>query len=1390
MSSRAALIRAKSLYTFSNELNLPEGALVVAKNCNIDEPSVITPRRGFNDFGTALPFEVDRIKQLMQYKGRLIRHYDDILEWETDANEFSSFTGNYKELEEGLRIKFQESNGNLYFTTDDGIKKISATSSTNFANLQITDAGGIKAVDLTAKTLPTAGGFLPAQSKVAYRIVFGINDANNNLILGEPSSRFILTNTDADVKIPEKSKIVVSAFGSIADGDYITFETPQVQYAIWMNQSGSGEEPQNADLLGRQIFEVDASGASNEAVASSIATTISKNIGDVTVELVGNEVTVTNVEEGDTNNITTNNSSAFSVAATIDGSVTFGSSANANITFTLPSGITNDHFYQIYRTANITVTEGITTLNDLDPGEEFNLVFESGITTTDISNGEITTEDITSENFRASGLALYTNPITGQGILQSNARPPIAKDITLFRNSMFYANTKLNHRKEISVLSVDDIDINGTTEFIIGNEDAISTYTFVGTPQSADFTADVGTPQDTTFTADTFANTTEGGYISIYSANDETLYIIQLDKGAAVDPAIPNSTLIQVDISAAVSAQDIKDDIESALATNADLIYTDVGGNDFNIINVKNGPSTTPTITGLGGAWAVGTTNTGVTYNSGYIVINSSNDERKYVLLLDEGGATDPSILNSILIRVDISLSSTVQEVKNAIEIALADNIDFTYSDLGGNDFRLTNTNNGASTNPTLNGLAAPWALGTITAGTGENAASNEVLLSGLLSVSQAIDETTRSLVRVINKDSNSPVIATYLSGEGDLPGQVLLENKELDDKPFYLATNDPNFQKEISPELPLSKTVTNVTPSGTQTIIEADVTDLFLGDFVYVQSPGSFPAIGGKYEVVSVDSMSGTFTIDFDTQTGDPTDSFYWLADAESDNVESPNRVYFSKTSQPESVPITNFIDIGPQDAPIERIVALRDNLMVFKTDGIYILTGNSALTGFSVRLLDGSSNLAAADSPAVLDNQIFCLTSEGVSTVTETGVSVISRPIEDRINSVVNSRFNYKPLTFGVAYDSDKAYVLWLPEKITDTVATQCYRYNTFERSWTRWDVTATCGIVKIDDDKMYLGAGDRQYVYQERKNDNRTDHCDRSFILQVSGDDAVNDNKVRVSNIAELEVGDAIVQEQYVTIAFYNRLLRKLDIDKGLDDGDYETSLKIIPGDNIADKMAALNTKLIADDSSGTVTAHTFLNSDWADLQVNFNLLIAELNNSTCDTILKNYKESEGVTPYEALIIEIDTITNTLCLNYPLPLLEGDFEAFKMFETIIQWSPQHFGDPSGTKQVREGTIMFDQNNFYSAFIAYSSDLSASFVEDSFRGKGTGYWGYGVWGDPDIYWGGNGNDIPYRTIIPRQKQRGRYLNVRFRHTNARESWRIVGISAVVKTVSSRGYR
>ena len=59
----------------------------------------------------------------------------------------------------------------------------------------------------------------------------------------------------------------------------------------------------------------------------------------------------------------------------------------------------------------------------------------------------------------------------------------------------------------------------------------------------------------------------------------------------------------------------------------------------------------------------------------------------------------------------------------------------------------------------------------------------------------------------------------------------------------------------------------------------------------------------------------------------------------------------------------------------------------------------------------------------------------------------------------------------------------------------------------------------------------------------------------------------------------------------------------------------------------------------------------------------------------------------------------------------------------------------------------------------------------------------------DP-LSFGGEGNEVPVRTLIPKDKSRCRYLHVQFVHVNAREKWRLVGVSLEPREVSSRGYR
>ena len=88
-------------------------------------------------------------------------------------------------------------NGNLYFTTDTGVLKLEA------ADRPILNAGIPQALDLNGfigrgandNGTGNYNGILPLYSSYAYRVLFGRTDANNNLILGPPSSFIVLDNT-------------------------------------------------------------------------------------------------------------------------------------------------------------------------------------------------------------------------------------------------------------------------------------------------------------------------------------------------------------------------------------------------------------------------------------------------------------------------------------------------------------------------------------------------------------------------------------------------------------------------------------------------------------------------------------------------------------------------------------------------------------------------------------------------------------------------------------------------------------------------------------------------------------------------------------------------------------------------------------------------------------------------------------------------------------------------------------------------------------------------------------------------------------------------------------------------------------------------------------------
>lgn len=778
-----------------------------------------------------------------------------------------------------------------------------------------------------------------------------------------------------------------------------------------------------------------------------------------------------------------------------------------------------------------------------------------------------------------------------------------------------------------------------------------------------------------------------------------------------------------------------------------------------------------------------------------YFTLISSSDERKYCIYYTESiNDQAPVLAGYINIEVPILVADTVAQIIDKTLIAISTETDDFNLSLVGTVATADCSNNGFVTiNPTENITNPAFTVVRDGLGLGEDAANKKIFLPRVPAidengptVAQQLEQVAKSLQRVVNEE-DTLVYAYYSSGFNDVPGQLVFENRDI---------------------------------------------------------------VGGAFSFISSEGQEFNPTLPATTSTGNQVIS---------SNEVRPNRVHYSKYQQPEAFPLANYIDIGPKDREIKRIIALRDSLFVFKEDGIYRLSGDTA--PFTVAPFDFSAQVLAPDTAVVLNNQIYALSTQGVVVVTDTGVSVISRPIENLLLKIIKQGFNYKTASFGVSYESDRSYLLWVPTNLIDEVATQCYRYNSFTNTWTRWDNSKTCGLVNFADDKMYLGAGDTNIIEKERKTLTRIDHADREYKLEVNLDGVLNGNNISLNSIARVSDGDVLIQAQYLTASQFNRLLIKLDSDVTVFDNDYFATLEIKSGMNLRSKLEDLAQKMDNDPGlqytnytaliasftatitnilpNGTQTVLTTsvphgitpgrlisiagtdsipnIDGDFEvlatptpttltiakviaysgtsgllqtktqsfkDIQACFNLIIERLNDDE-GAFFANYDTSDDRVEFEAVVIKVNRNNNTIDLSANLPILFGEVTVYKAFKTTIIWNPAFFGDPTMDKQVREGTMIFENSNFSKVFISYSSDQSPSFEETEFHGMGIGDWGQFAWGG--VNWGGVGAPIPLRTYIPLEKQRCRFINVKFDHKVAFENYSIYGLSLTYRAYNIR---
>lgn len=241
----------------------------------------------------------------------------------------------------------------------------------------------------------------------------------------------------------------------------------------------------------------------------------------------------------------------------------------------------------------------------------------------------------------------------------------------------------------------------------------------------------------------------------------------------------------------------------------------------------------------------------------------------------------------------------------------------------------------------------------------------------------------------------------------------------------------------------------------------------------------------------------------------------------------------YCSKFQQPEAVPTSNTINVGNPNFEWLRCLPLRNSVIVLKADGLFQLTGTTY--PFTVTTLDTGTILTAPESCAVMNNQVFAYTNQGIVAIAETGPGIISRPIENILQQISSNLYpNFPQVTFGTAYETDRKYLMSTISLADDfQKATIQYVYDTITETWTSylypipvWDI-----LESPTEHRLYVTSADIAYpfVFQERKTFTNADYADIELPVTITGYNNTNPASytVDLTSTSQVTVGWSLVQ-----------------------------------------------------------------------------------------------------------------------------------------------------------------------------------------------------------------------------------------------------------------------
>lgn len=1015
--AQAPIIPVRGLYTSPNEHGeVPRGALTRAENRVLSREGVSETRRGQK------PILTPGATSIFQHAGRLFLH-DGATLARTDAGVTvrTAYANDYR-APSGARMRAVTANKNCYFTTDLGVKRM------DDPEAEPVDAGVPPALDVQA-TLTGASGFLPAGSAVAYRAVWGLRDANGNLILSAPSGRTVVVNggaTSSDVAIQ------VSKPAGLSPSHFLQ---------LYRTAPSAGAAIDPGDEMGL-VYEGDLSADATPVAITQLAR-VSNVVTATTAAahplFVGQ---IVRIGPGGTVSSSLVAVATNGIVRSVDGGATWSA---AGVTAPAVS------FRGLVSTGPVLVAVGeggIASSAD-------------GITWTLRRTGSFRGVCWTGARFIAVGLAGLTAYST-DGLTWTTRLTDAAYD--------WYA-----------------VGWNGSRIVIVGTH-AVTVdgepWQYGASAYSADGTVYSGYRDHTTIArlqgiCWTGTRWVAAGFLDVFNGAVRTSSDGSTWATATI-PASPaltaicwtGSQAIACGTNALLRSADGSSGWTSAAVTGAwasvawDGTQTYLGGPDALSTSDASGAVWTPRTAPAGGTYyGAGPAASSLAFAAGEFTVTSTGATSfTYAETGSDGALVAPQTATPVTAAIIDSIPPafagaslyTSQSQEGILQSAYEPPGCRDICEFRGSVFWAWTTDR-ATLPVWLLACGAPSGLQvgdtiningvTYTAGAAEVVATRTFQVYTAGTPSQNVANTASSMVRVVNRAAVSTAYVRDLSGVNEQPGHLQVTARGLDD-----------------------------------------------GIAISTSRPSAFAFTSGDLAV---------------PETHD--DEIRW----------SPNR-------KPDSAPIVNSKRFG---VPVLRTIALRDSVFIFTQGlGVHRLTGDNA--SWSITPFDTTTELVAPETAVALDNIIFALTSKGFVQVSDTGVTIISKPIEDQVTALLAepTLSTTRSIAHAAAYESEGRYLAWCPASAAETVPSRAFVYDHYASMasgapvWTTRHDAASCALVRAADGRLYTSI--TSALSQERKTLSAADHVEGEGAATLTGA-PFGLSVVTVADATGIEAGDGISQ-----------------------------------------------------------------------------------------------------------------------------------------------------------------------------------------------------------------------------------------------------------------------